>query len=64
MGRCKIWSLVNKTEKKKGGLKALKELDTKVETQCDKVADLAITGMVKVLNRKKVNFFNPMLNNL
>ena len=52
-----FWSLVKKTEKKKGGLTSLKGPDGKVETDRDKVADLAITGLAKVFNGKRSPIF-------
>ena len=47
-----FWSLV-KTDKKGGGSYFLKGPDGKVETERDKVADLAITGLAKIFNGKK-----------
>ena len=57
-----FWSLVKKTEKKKGGLTSLKGPDGKVETEREKVADLAITGLANIFNGKKVQFLSPMEN--
>ena len=52
-----FWSLVKKTEKKKGGLTSLKGPDGKVETEREKVADLAITGLANIFNGKKSPIF-------
>ena len=52
-----FWRLAQKTEKKKGGLSIIKGPDGKIETERDKVADLAITELAKVFLGQKSYIF-------
>ena len=52
-----FWSLAQKTEKKKGGLSIIKGPDGKIETERNKVADMAITELAKVFMGKKSPIF-------
>ena len=52
-----FWRLARKTTKKKGGLSIIKGPDGKIETERDKVADLAITELAKVFIGQKSPIF-------
>ena len=52
-----FWRLAKKTTKKKGGLSIIKGPDGKIETERDKVADLAITELAKVFIGQKSPIF-------
>ena len=52
-----FWRLARKTTKKKGGLSIIKGPDGKVQTEREKVADLAITELAKVFIGQKSPIF-------
>ena len=44
-----FWSLYEKTEKKKGKLNSLKDADGNLQTEINKLEDIALTNLAKPL---------------